>query len=161
VKRAGWYLLAGTVAGFGGVLGLHSTQAAAPTVLGRLPHSEAGPLPAATAPASGRAATPAAVPTRPATGPARTVTGAVVPYGYGELSVRVTVRGGQIVAVSVPLLRVADPTSQQIAAQAFPTLRSEVLAVHSAQIDGVSGATYTSEAYSQSIQSALDKLHVK
>ncbi len=40
-------------------------------------------------------------------------------------------------------------------------LRSEVLTVHSAQIDGVSGATYTSEAYSQSIQSALDKLHVK
>ena len=40
-------------------------------------------------------------------------------------------------------------------------LRGEVLAVHGVQIHGVSGATYTSVAYVQSIQSALDKLHVR
>jgi uncharacterized protein with FMN-binding domain len=40
-------------------------------------------------------------------------------------------------------------------------LRAEVLAAHGAQIHGVSGATYTSVAYAQSIQSALDKLHIK
>ena len=85
----------------------------------------------------------------------------MVPYGYGELSVTVTVRGDQIVAVSVPLLRTTDPYSQQLAQQVIPMLRSEVLAAHSAQIHGVSGATYTSEAYAQSIQSALDKLHVR
>jgi len=85
----------------------------------------------------------------------------VVPYGYGELSVTVTVRGTQITAVSVPLLRTAEPYSQQIAEQVLPMLRSEVLAAHSAQIHAVSGATYTSAAYAQSIQSALDKLHVK
>ena len=161
MKRTGWYLVAGAVAGFGGVLGLHSGQPATPTVLSHLPHSEAGPLPAATAPASGGTASPAAGPTGAASGPARTAAGAVVQYGYGELSVSVTVRGGQIVAVAVPVLHTADPMSQQIAAQAIPTLRSEVLAGHSAQIDGVSGATYTSQAYAQSIQSALDKLHVR
>jgi uncharacterized protein with FMN-binding domain len=85
----------------------------------------------------------------------------VVPYGYGELSVVVTVHGDQITAVSVPLLRTAEPYSQQLAQQVIPMLRSEVLAAHGAQIHGVSGATYTSQAYAQSIQSALDKLHVR
>ena len=153
MKRAGWYLAAGVAAGFGGVFGLHSMEPATPTVLGRLPHSEIGALPTASAPAPDRTATPAG------TGRARTASGAVVQYGYGELSVKVTVRGSQIIAVSVPVLRVAEPLSQQIAAQAIPMLRSEVLAAHSARIHGVSGATYTSAAYAQSIQSALDKLH--
>jgi uncharacterized protein with FMN-binding domain len=84
-----------------------------------------------------------------------------VQYGYGQLSVTVTVRGSQIVAVSVPALHTIDQYSQQLAAQVIPMLRAEVLAAHSAQIHGVSGATYTSEAYAQSIQSALDKLHVR
>jgi hypothetical protein len=160
VKRASWYLVAGAVAGFGGVLGLHSTQAAAPTVLGQLKPGETGgalPAPSPGAPAP----TPAAGPTGAAAGPARTATGAVEPYGYGQLSVTVTVRGNQIVAVSVPVLHTMDPFSQQVAQEAIPMLRSEVLAVHSAQIHSISGATYTSDAYAQSIQSALDKLHVK
>ena len=72
-----------------------------------------------------------------------------------------TVRGNQIIAVSVPLLHTAEPYSQQLAQQVIPMLRSEVLAAHSAQIHGVSGATYTSQAYAQSIQSALDKLHLR
>jgi uncharacterized protein with FMN-binding domain len=82
-------------------------------------------------------------------------------YGYGQLSVTVTVRGNQIVAVSVPVLHTIDQYSQQLAEQVIPMLRSEVLAAHSAQIHGVSGATYTSEAYAQSIQSALDRLHIR
>jgi uncharacterized protein with FMN-binding domain len=39
-------------------------------------------------------------------------------------------------------------------------LRREVLAAQSAHINGVSGATYTSEAYAYSVQAALDRLHV-
>lgn len=152
MKRAGWYLLAGAVAGFGGVLGFHGGGTAAPALLGQQkPGATAGPA---------RSAGPSAS-QGGATGQARTATGAVVPYGYGELSVVVTVHGAQITAVSVPLLRTAEPYSQQLAQQVIPMLRSEVLAVHSAQIHGVSGATYTSQAYAQSIQSALDKLHVR
>ena len=157
MKRAGWYLMAGAVAGFGGVLGLHSGQAATPTH----PQSEIGPLPTEPAPASGKTAAPPAGPKGAATGAARTATGALVGYGYGELSVTVTVHGSQVTAVSVPVLRTAEQYSQQLAQQAIPMLRSEVLAAHSAHIQGVSGATYTSEAYAQSIQSALDKLHVR
>ncbi len=152
MKRAGLYLLAGAVAGFGGVLGFHGGGTAAPALLGQQKPGATGGTPV-----------PSASPAGPArsTGPARSATGAVVPYGYGELSVMVTVHGDQITAVSVPLLRTAEPYSQQLAQQVIPMLRSEVLAAHSAQIHGVSGATYTSQAYAQSIQSALDKLHVR
>jgi uncharacterized protein with FMN-binding domain len=158
MKRAGWYLVAGAVAGFGGVLGVHGGGGAAPALLGQ-------PKPGGTAAAPVPSASPAGR-ARPAkqggaTGQPRSATGTVVQYGYGELSVKVTVRGGQITAVSVPLLRTAEPYSQQLAQQVIPMLKSEVLAAHSAQIHGVSGATYTSEAYAQSIQSALDKLHVR
>jgi len=163
MKRAGWYLVAGAVAGFGGVLGLHGGAATAPALVGQpKPDGAAAAAPSAAPSAAGpaRSAGPAAR-QGSATGQARSATGAVVQYGYGELSVAVTVHGNQITAVSVPLLRTAEPYSQQLAQQVIPMLRSEVLAVHSAQIHGVSGATYTSEAYARSIQSALDKLHVR
>jgi hypothetical protein len=162
MKRAGWYLLAGAVAGFGGVLGFHGGGAAAPAVLGQQKPGgvAAAPVPSASPAGPARSTGPAASQGGPP-GQARSATGAVVPYGYGELSVAVTVRGNQITAVSVPLLRTAEPYSQQLAQQVIPMLRSEVLAVHSAQIHGVSGATYTSQAYAQSIQSALDKLHLR
>ena len=161
MKRAGWYLAAGAVAGFGGVLGLHGGGTAAPALVGQPKPGGTAAAPSASSPAgSARSAGPAAR-QGSATGQARSATGALVQYGYGELSVAVTVHGNQITAVSVPVLRTAEPYSQQLAQQVIPMLRSEVLAAHSAQIHGVSGATYTSEAYARSIQSALDKLHVR
>lgn len=159
MKRAGWYVIAGAAAGFAGVVGFHGSGAAAPAALAHL--KPGGTKASAAPPAAGpaRSSGPAAQPG--SSGPVRKATGTVEQYGYGELSVTVTVRGNQITDVSVPLLRTAEPYSQQLAQQVIPMLRSEVLAVHSAQIHGVSGATYTSAAYAQSIQSALDKLHVR
>lgn len=90
-----------------------------------------------------------------------TATGALEQYGYGELSVRVTVSGGKITTLSTPTLRTAESYSQQLAVQAIPMLRSEVLKAQTAKIYGITGATYTSEAYAASVQSALDKLHFK
>jgi len=159
MRRAGWYLVSGAVAGFAGVLGLHIGGTAAPAALGQPARGEIGTPSPAAAGSAPAAATPPARPSGTA-GRARTVAGSVVQYGYGQLSVTVTVRGSQIVAVSVPVLHTIDQYSQQLAQQVIPMLRSEVLAAHSARIHGVSGATYTSEAYAQSIQSALDKLHV-
>ena len=159
MRRTGWYVVTGAVAGFAGVLGFHIGGTAAPAVLGQPARGEVG-TPSASAPATG--STPAATPSARAGGTtdqARTAAGSVEQYGYGKLSVRVTVRGSQIVAVSVPVLQTIDQYSQQLAVQVIPMLRSEVLAAHGAQIHGVSGATYTSEAYAQSLQSALDKLH--
>ena len=50
-----------------------------------------------------------------------------------------------------------DPRSSQISQYAEPYLRQSVLQAQSAAIDMVSGATYTSQAYAQSLQSALDQ----
>ena len=160
MKRPGWYLIAGAAAGFAGVVAFHGAGAATPTALGAPASGGTGAAPAPAAGGTGSSTGPAAA-SGGAAGPARQATGAVVPYGYGELSVTVTVTGNQITAVSVPVLRTAEPYSQQLAQQVLPMLRSEVLAVHSARINAVSGATYTSEAYAQSIQSALDKLHAR
>ncbi len=91
----------------------------------------------------------------------RTAAGKIEQYGYGELSVRVSVKGGRIVNVSIAQIQVADSYSAQLAQYVVPTLRSEVLHVQSANIQGISGATYTSYAYQASLQSALDKLHVR
>ena len=153
MKRAAWYVIAGTVAGFAGVLGLHG-RAAPPSVVAQPKPTRSGAAPAAAAGAKRKSPAQHA-------GPVRQVTGVVEQYGYGELSVTVTVRGNQITDVSVPVLRTAEPYSQQLATQALPALKSEVLAAHSARINAVSGATYTSQAYADSIQSALDKLHIR
>jgi uncharacterized protein with FMN-binding domain len=157
MKRAPLFVLAGTVAGFAGVLGFHSRPASS---------AAPGSHPAATGASRSGNGGPAALPSAPsaaagAGGPARTATGATEQYGYGQLAVKVTVAGTRITSVSVPAIQTAEPYSQQLATQVIPMLRSEVLAGQNARIHGVSGATYTSEAYAMSLQSALDKLHVK
>ena len=52
---------------------------------------------------------------------------------------------------------VGDNHSAQIEARAIPTLKAAVLAANSADVSTVSGATYTSNKYLSSLQSALDK----
>ena len=150
MKRAPLLLLAGTVAGFIGVLTFHTRPAALALADGGTGGNPGG-TPAATPPARGIVG-PGAV---------RSAVGVSEQFGYGLLDVKVTVSGTRITDVSVPTLEVAEFTSQQICDQAIPLLRSEVLTAQSARIDGVSGATYTSEAYAASLQAALDALHMK
>lgn len=88
-----------------------------------------------------------------------TATGAAQQYGYGVLATRVTVKGSRIINVQVVGLQTAESYSQQLAASVIPQLRREVLAAQSSNISGVTGATYTSQAYEASVQSALDRLH--
>jgi uncharacterized protein with FMN-binding domain len=86
----------------------------------------------------------------------RTVTGDVARTQYGNVQVRLTVSGGKITeaeAVQAPKGGVSD----QKTALAVPKLNQEAVAAQSAQIDAVSGATYTSGGYKQSLQSAIDK----
>lgn len=91
-----------------------------------------------------------------APGAVHSATGPSVQYGYGVLSVKVTLRGSRIVDVSLASIQAPESYSQQIAQQAVPILKNEVLAAQSAQVYGVSGATYTSQAYLQSLQAAID-----
>ena len=105
---------------------------------------------------------PGGQPSQPAAaGGTHSARGALERFGYGELAVRVTVTGSRITNVTVPAIQTAEPFSRQLSEQAIPLLRSQVLAADSASINGVSGATFTSQAYATSLQAALDKLHLK
>ena len=106
------------------------------------PTTAASPAPAAT---SGGAAAGAT-----------TVDGPVVDTQFGPVQVRIDVAAGRVadvVALQLPTGR----HSGQISSFAAPVLRQEALQAQSAKIDTVSGATYTSDAYAQSLQAALDK----
>ncbi|MEU9478485.1 FMN-binding protein [Streptomyces sp. NPDC048191] len=86
-----------------------------------------------------------------------TVTGDAVQTQYGTVQVRLTVAGGKITkseAVQAPKGGLSD----QKTALAVPKLNQEAVAAQSAQIDAVSGATYTSGGYRKSLQSALDRM---
>lgn len=85
-----------------------------------------------------------------------TYTGEAVPTRFGSVQVSVTISGGAITDVTALKLTDADGRSVQISNQAAPILRQEVLTAQSADVSIVSRATYTSDAYLQSVQSALD-----
>jgi uncharacterized protein with FMN-binding domain len=126
-----------------------ATAAGLAAVLGFHPHSR--PLPSAGAQAP--------VATAPAkNGTMRQLTGADVPNQFGDVQVQLTTSGGRITRVSALRLPSSDGRSQEISSFAGPELAQQALAAQSAQIDGVSGATYTSESYRSSLQSALDQL---
>ncbi|MFF7980557.1 FMN-binding protein [Streptomyces sp. NPDC007901] len=86
----------------------------------------------------------------------KTVTGDTVQTRWGPVQVRVTIKSGKITDVTAVQYPQDNPRDQEINSYALPQLRSEALAAQSASIDTVSGATYTSQGYQQSLQSALD-----
>ncbi|MEX5709872.1 MULTISPECIES: FMN-binding protein [unclassified Parafrankia] len=86
----------------------------------------------------------------------RTVTGDAVHTRYGLVQVQVVLTGSRITDVVAVQLPDRERRDREINDQAVPLLRQEVLDVQSAQIDVVSGASYTSQGYAQSVQSALD-----
>ena len=88
----------------------------------------------------------------------RSATGSDVQYQFGDIEVKVTMTGSRITDVAVVKADVYDQRSAQIDQYAIPQLRSQALSAQSAHIDGISGASYTSAAYEQSLQSAIDKL---
>jgi uncharacterized protein with FMN-binding domain len=156
--------LGGTVAGLAALLSFktHSFAAAAPAA--STPSASASTSGPASGTGSGSAA-PQASTTPKASGStqaastqaaARTVTGKAVSTPYGSMQVQVTLDGSRITKVAV-LQRTDDGAeSNEIDAAAIPKLTSETLAAQSARIDAVSGASYTSSGYIQSLQSALD-----
>jgi uncharacterized protein with FMN-binding domain len=116
--------------------------------------------PATSAPVSGRTQPPGTTPapTKAAAKGSGTFTGAVVQEPYGLVQVQITLSAGKITDVTAVQL----PThgrSGFISQSAAPILQGEAISAQSASIDLVSGATYTSEAYAQSLQSAIDQAH--
>lgn len=100
----------------------------------------------------------APVPGTPAAG--TTFTGSAADTPYGPVQVQITVSGGKITDAQVTQVPQESSRDVRINSAAVPVLNQETLQAQSAQIDTVSGATYTSEGYTQSLQSALDAAHL-
>ncbi|MEC5190649.1 MULTISPECIES: FMN-binding protein [unclassified Arthrobacter] len=87
---------------------------------------------------------------------AGTFTGAEVQTRYGSVQVQITVEAGAVSDVTALHLTDEDRKSVQISNRAAPLLRAAVLKAQSAQVQTISGATVTSDAYLTSLQAALD-----
>jgi uncharacterized protein with FMN-binding domain len=161
-------VLGATIAGTAGILAFHPHAAAVPTATAATT--------AATAPASSGAAKTTASSSSGSSGSSGysgssgssgssgvsgTATGEAISTQYGPVQVRVIVADGKITNIQGLVLTGNDPRSAQISSFAEPTLKQEALSKQSADIDAVSGATFTSAGYAQSLQSALDKLGFK
>lgn len=109
-----------------------------------------------TATAAAEAAAAATSVTAASAGQSGTFTGSVVATRFGNMQVSVTIDAGTITDVTALQLTDHDGKSVQISNRAAPILRSEVIAAQSASVQNVSGATYTTDGYLQSLQSALD-----
>jgi uncharacterized protein with FMN-binding domain len=146
------------VAGLVAVLEFHTTPA-------KLAITGGATLPPGQARSAGSAGQPAAGSSQsaPAAGPssaaARSATGSEVNYDYGVLSVRIAVASGKITNINIAYLDDGgNPRSQSIDQQSIPILEQQALQAQSANIQGVSGASYTSAGFAQSLQSALHSL---
>jgi uncharacterized protein with FMN-binding domain len=132
-----------------------SLNAPAPTTTVTTPPGSDSGQPPGAAPPPNQSSTPTTA--KPSTSGTQTLTGQVVSTRYGDVQVAVVVQGTRILDVKPLQLPFDRPRSQSISNQAAPLLLREVLDAQSAQIDTIGGATYTSDAYAQSLQSALDK----
>ncbi len=139
---------AGTVAGVAAVLGSHPgtlfTPASALAV-------------GTTAAEAGTSATSASTSSASTTSSSasQTYTGDAVQTRYGTVQVQATVSGSTITDVTAIASPNGDHESARISAYAIPQLQQQAVAAQSASISGVSGASYTSQGFEQSLQSAL------
>jgi uncharacterized protein with FMN-binding domain len=161
VKRA--VLVTGaTVVGVAWLLAYRTT----PPQLGALanvpPSPDSGqpsPSPSAASPSASPHATPSPSPTPSPKALTGTFTGADVTNRFGDVQVRVVITDGRITDVQALRLPSDRAYSAYVSQVAGPMLRTEALTAQSANIDIISGATYTSESYAQSLESALQKAH--
>jgi uncharacterized protein with FMN-binding domain len=136
-----------------------------PTSTNRSSHSVAGHAPAAAGIVSGGTASS---PPRPSPGgpavPAvpvvKTVNGQPADTQFGPVQVQIKIRAGRVVSATAIDYPQSSGRDQEINSYAIPVLQGETLAAQSARIDTVSGATYTSDGYVRSLQSALDTAHL-
>lgn len=151
--------------------GVHLAAAAPPTTSGTPSAAASSSATASAAPpkkssrtsSGGRTATPTPTHQKAAPAPAPasgTVLGGAADTPFGTVQVKVSYTGTTITNVRAVQLTDSSQHSVSISAYAAPILRQEALAKQSAQIDIVSGATYTSEGYIQSLQSAIDAAHL-
>jgi uncharacterized protein with FMN-binding domain len=124
----------------------------------------AGPAPSPGSAQSSPGATPAGSPTAasptPAASASGTFTGQDVPNRFGDVQVQVIISNGRITEIKALQMPFDRSRSAYISQVAGPMLRDEALRAQSARIDVISGATYTSDSYAQSLETALQQAHL-
>ncbi len=90
----------------------------------------------------------------------KTYAGDTVQTQFGPVQVQITVSGGQITRSEVLQVPWGNGRDQEINSRAVPILNSEAVQSQSAQIDMVSGASFTSNGYMTSLQSAIDQANL-
>lgn len=152
-------VIASTAGGLALLANFHTSRSSATVTTG--PASAQQPLPSAEAPPATQG--PAAPSTNNTTSTTaaptatRTVDGPVAATDYGDVQVRVVLQGSKIIDVRALQLPSDRSRSARISQEAAPLLREEALKAQSANIDLLSGATYTSDGYIRSLQGALDR----
>lgn len=163
-------VLGGTVAGIAGVLAfptksthltIPSASAAGTSSSGASSGSSsaASGSSASGSSASGSSSSSSASPSGAST--TRSATSQDEAFRYGDLAVKVTVEGSKITNISPASLNETDGRSAQIDSYAIPQLEQQVISANSVNIDGVSGATFTSQAFVNAVSDALSKLGIK
>lgn len=87
-------------------------------------------------------------------------TGQVADATYGNLQVQVTVKGGKITDIAFLQFPNSGGHTQEVSTVALPLLKQEAIAAQSANVNAVSGASQTSQAFVQTLQSALDQAKI-
>ena len=107
---------------------------------------------------------PAGVVRSPSPGTAQSssvvVNGSPADTSYGPVQVQITVRSGHVVSARAVVFPEGSRRDREINQFAIPELNREAVAAQSANIDTISGATFTSDGYRRSLQAALDLAHL-
>ncbi|HEX9040160.1 MAG TPA: FMN-binding protein [Trebonia sp.] len=132
-----------------------ATPSMTPTPTMKPPATKPAAMPKATKTTTAPAPPPTTTaPPPPPPKPSGTFTGPAVGTSYGPVQVQITVSDGKITQASGD-----DMGGSSIGENAIPQLNQEAVQAQSANIQAVSGATYTSQGYIQSLQQAIDSAH--
>ena len=153
MKRA-LLIAGGTVGGLGAVLIITPPNLSKTTLIAI---DTPAPAPSATPTKSGATGTaaPTVAPAKPVGGVTGSFTGSVANTRYGPVQVKITVENGKI--VDAQAVQAPSGSNDRYTQKAVPVLRQQTIAIQSANVQGVSGASFTSYGWYQSLASAISK----
>jgi uncharacterized protein with FMN-binding domain len=157
MKRA-LLIAGGTVGGLGAVLMITPPNLSKTTLIAidtPAPAPSATPTKSDSPSAKPSAAAPTVAPTKPVGGVTGSFTGSVANTRYGPVQVKITVENGKI--IDAQAVQAPSGSNDRYTQKAVPVLRQQTIAIQSANVQGVSGASFTSYGWYQSLASAISK----
>ena len=157
MKRA-LLIAGGTVGGLGAVLMITPPNLSKTTLIAidtPAPAPSATPTKSDSPSAKPSAAVPTVAPSKPVGGVTGSFTGSVANTRYGPVQVKITVENGKI--VDAQAVQAPSGSNDRYTQKAVPRLREQTIAAQSANVQGVSGASFTSYGWYQSLASAISK----